>query len=42
MRRGYRVELFQIPRTAVRASAGRRRFARHFIKDYGDELIETG
>lgn len=42
MGRGYRVELFQIPRTAVRVSGGRGRFARHFIKDYGDELIETG
>lgn len=42
IRRGYRVELFQTPRTAGRLAAGRLRFACHFIKDYGDDLLETG
>jgi uncharacterized protein (DUF58 family) len=42
IRRGYRVELFQIPRTAASGRAvGRQRFAYHFIRDYGEELIDA-
>ena len=41
-RRGYRVEIFQIPRTAASGMPeGRRRFTSHFIEDYGDELLEA-
>ena len=41
-RRGYRVEIFQIPRIAASGMPeGRRRFVSHFIEDYGDELLEA-